>query len=450
VGSVIAFLITNYMITPMYTSTMDTFVNNYIKSDGTEQVPSITGSNIQAAINMVKSYSVMLNNEAFIKAISDDIGNELSASKLKGTIKVASVNDTDIMRISATTPDPQLSARVCESVAKIAPDWLKDITETGNVRPYGQASIAASPSSPNVTRNLLLGALLGLILPAAMVIFFSLLDTTVKTEDEIKESYSLPTLGAVPSVKVDNELVKRAKGRRTAAIYNATRIGEKTPFAITEAYKTIRTNLVFSLGTYDKKVIEITSSTPEEFKSTTTANLAITISQTGAKTLLIDADMRKPVQHKIFKLDNARGLSSVLVGINELSESVKQSAMPNLDVLTSGPTPPNPSELLGSKNMEILLEALAKYYDYVIIDTPPVNVVTDSLILSKYTTGLLMTVRQNFTKHENLSSAVSAIETANANLLGVVMVDTHLTSRGYKYKGYKYYRSNTTVDDETE
>ena len=222
------------------------------------------------------------------------------------------------------------------------------------------------------------------------------------------------------------------------------RLSEKTPFQIREAYKAIRTNLIFALGTSDKKIIEISSSSPEEYKSTTTANLAIAMSQTGAKVLLIDADMRKPVQHKIFRQDNSKGLSKVLAGLEELGDCIKQNVLPNLDVFTAGPTPPNPSELLGSKNMEVLLDALEKYYDIIFIDTPPVNVVTDALSMSKYTSGVLLLVRQGKTQYRDIEESVEAVRTTN--LLGTIFVDTNEDKRrygrryghGYKY-GYGYY-----------
>lgn len=147
------------------------------------------------------------------------------------------------------------------------------------------------------------------------------------------------------------------------------KLTSKTPFAITEAYKVLRTNLQFALAAQEGKAVVISSPTPGDGKSTTAANVAITLAQTSAKVLLVDADLRKSTQHKIFQIDNSHGLSRLLVGFETLGESLKRDVEPGLDILTSGPLPPNPSELIGSSNMTTLIEKMNSYYDYIIIDS---------------------------------------------------------------------------------
>lgn len=218
------------------------------------------------------------------------------------------------------------------------------------------------------------------------------------------------------------------------------KLDKNTPFAVTEAYKTVRTNVIFSLAANNHKAFVVSSANAAEGKSTTSANLAITLAQTSARVLLIDADLRKPTQHKIFQVDNRHGLSNFLVGLESLADALHANVEPKLDLLTSGPIPPNPSELLGSKNMGILLEKLEEHYDYIVIDSPPVNVVADALVISAKTAGVVLVAKHCSTTYDDVGSAVDAIRFANSNILGVIFNDMLDTNNGMYYKGYKKYR----------
>ena len=189
-------------------------------------------------------------------------------------------------------------------------------------------------------------------------------------------------------------------------------LGKTSPFAITEAYKTMRTNLSFALADAKNKRVVITSSLPNEGKSTTATNIAITLAQTGKKTLLIDADMRKPTQYKIFRLTRGNGLSSLLGGFTKPENTIVEDVRENLDLITSGPIPPNPTELLSSSKMRELLEELNKTYEYIILDTPPINIVSDALALADICAGVVLVIRQNQTKHETLQKAIKSLEFA--------------------------------------
>lgn len=162
---------------------------------------------------------------------------------------------------------------------------------------------------------------------------------------------------------------------------NDVLLDDNVPFSVVEAYKMIRTNMMFVLSDSENKRVVISSALPNEGKTITAINLAIAFSQTGKKVLLIDADLRRPTVYQRLKINNNKGLSSILVGFCSLREAVRNIS-PNFDVLTSGAIPPNPSELLGGNNMSLLLDGLKDYYDYIIIDTPPINMVSDALVLT--------------------------------------------------------------------
>ncbi len=210
-------------------------------------------------------------------------------------------------------------------------------------------------------------------------------------------------------------------------------------FAVVEAYKAVRTNLMFSLSEHaGGKVVIITSSLPCEGKSTATLNVAVHIAKMGKKTLLIDADMRKPRLHQVLGSEEV-GLANYLGGFCEMKDIVTRNEMYDLDLIVCGTIPPNPSELLASGKMMALIEELKAQYDYILIDTPPINVVTDAVILSKLAHGVGIVIRERQTTHTELAKAIETLEFANAKILGLILNDSEGSRKGHKYRG-KYAR----------
>lgn len=196
---------------------------------------------------------------------------------------------------------------------------------------------------------------------------------------------------------------------------------EDTNFNIKEAYKAARTNVMFSVPGEGCKKVVITSSYPAEGKTTASTNLSITFAQTGNRVLLIDCDMRKPKIHKAFNLVGDKGLSNVLGGFCGLSEVMQKTAYENLSVISAGHIPPNPAELLASESMKKLLEELSSQFDYIFLDTPPVNVVTDATVLVPVTSGIIMVVRQAVTNQHDIQEALAKLELVEAKVLGFIL-----------------------------
>ena len=235
------------------------------------------------------------------------------------------------------------------------------------------------------------------------------------------------------------------KNKKETTTNTSTILNKRTSFTITEAYKSIRTNIIFSLAneTGCKKIL-VTSSEPGEGKSTTTLNLAITFAQTGAKVLVIDCDLRKPRLHRYIGTDRKNGLSDLLIGLVDVKQAIYHHDEYNLDCITAGQIPPNPVELLSSRAMQSLMDYLSDKYDYIFIDTPPVTLVTDACSMAKFVSGYVVVVRQNYTIHELLEKTRSSIEFAEGKLLGYVVNDTKPTvgigygKYGYSRYGYRY------------
>ncbi|MBX4270570.1 CpsD/CapB family tyrosine-protein kinase [Clostridium estertheticum] len=212
---------------------------------------------------------------------------------------------------------------------------------------------------------------------------------------------------------------------------------------MSESYRTLRTNIQFS--SFDKKIktLLLTSSGPGEGKTTTSSNLAMVMAQGGNKTLLIDCDQRKPQVHKVFGFSNEKGLSNMLVSDEDDGEvnknvGIHETVQPNLHVLTSGTRPPNPAELLGSAKMKNFIEELKKTYDYIILDTPPIILVTDAQILAQYTDGCLLVVSSGEAERDAAIKAKGLLEKVSAKILGIVLNKVDIKRKGYYNYQYEY------------
>ena len=234
---------------------------------------------------------------------------------------------------------------------------------------------------------------------------------------------------------------KQSKSQRFTSISDRRkRIGPKLGFGASEAYKLLRTNLIFSMADEAEcKVIGVTSALRGEGKSTSSINLAYSLAEGGKHVLLLEADMRIPVLAAILRLNEKPGLSHVLAGISPLNDAVRESTMhPGLFVLTAGEIPPNPAELLSSARMEQVIAALVPAFEYIIVDLPPVNAVSDGLAVSKLLTGMVVVVRQNYCDQASLAEAMRRMELLEVKLLGFVLNAAETTEKRYKKYGYKY------------
>ncbi len=230
---------------------------------------------------------------------------------------------------------------------------------------------------------------------------------------------------------------KNKKQFRESAAGRYTLINDNTAFHVKEAYKAMRTNLMFSATEPGCKVIGVTSAAPGEGKSTTVINLAITFSQTGNRVLLIDADMRRPNIKRILNAKESMGLSDVLARLADMGDVITPSEHNGLDILFSGNVPPNPVELLASEAMDTLIEELKPGYDYIFIDTPPINVVTDATVITRLLDGIIIIAREGVSRKDEVGEAINKLKFVNAKILGLVLNDKVYQSKGGRY--YSHY-----------
>jgi len=217
-------------------------------------------------------------------------------------------------------------------------------------------------------------------------------------------------------------------------------LDKETNFSIIESYKTARLNMMFSKAAGSKKAFVFSSCLSSEGKTTTCINMAIAFAETDAKVLLIDADLRKSNVHKIFEVENEKGLSTILGNLSGFKESVVPSKIKNLDILPAGPTPPNPIELLATEKMAKLIKEAEGIYDYIMIDTPPINIVSDALHLNNHTAGIIFVLYEGITSHFDIKKALKNIKLTEGKVLGFIKVGCKPLRSKYYYKEYYEYK----------
>lgn len=331
----------------------------------------------------------------------------------------------------------QILKRETETNRELYNSLLQRLKETGisasltasNIQILDRAEVPRSPYKPNKKMNLLLAIITGLFGGIGLAFFVEYLDSTVKTPDDVEKRVLLPSLGLVPNfAKHGSKNIKLI-----------TLEDKKSP--LSEAYRSIGTYIQFSTAVKPPRTILITSPRQGEGKTTTALNTAISLANSYGKGIIVDADLRRPSLHKLFDLDNSKGLSALLTGNIEFNDSnfIQKTKVPNLDIITSGIIPPNPSELLTSYKMRDLISELLQLYSFIVLDSPPVLGLSDSLILNTLTDGVIMVVRAGNTPREAAIKAKKLLLGVNARILGVVL--NGIMEADLKYSAYSYYYS---------
>lgn len=317
---------------------------------------------------------------------------------------------------------------IYETLVKRAKETgVSEQLESTNIRVVDPAEVPEVPVRPNKKNNIILACIVGLMLGISAAFFVEYIDNTIKDPDDVNAYIQLPFLGYVPSAR------KEAKTESEIDLI----VHQKPHSIISEAYRSIRTSILFAFADKPSKAILITSSNPQEGKTSAAINLGITMASTGEKILLVDADMRCSRLHKSFNQQKESGLSDYLVGSIGLDAAIKPTKIENLSLLTAGSTPPNPAELLHSGKMKAFLEDVKKRFDRVIIDAPPVLTVTDAAILANITDGVIMLVRCGMVPIEIVLRAKQKLQDAKANILGVLLNNVDYGKESYYY--YYYY-----------
>jgi polysaccharide biosynthesis transport protein len=312
---------------------------------------------------------------------------------------------------------------------------LESELKATNIRVVEKAEVPRAPVLPNRTKNYQMALVVGLALGLGLCFLFEHLDNTFKTPDDIKQQLGLPFLGMVPDVTV------RTNGPTPQ---RASPLILRSPkSAVAEAYRVLRTNLIFTSAEQTGRILAISSANPGEGKTTTVANLAASLAINGSRVLAVDADLRRPTMHQHFGLAKTPGLSDLIVGKCRPSEAIHKTQFGSLQVLPCGYVPPNPTELLGSASLREILAALRTHYDWVLIDTPPVLAMADTAVLCPLVDGIALVVGAESSSRPAVQRAVDQIHSVNGRLIGVILNKVNFERNSYYYGQYygEYYRS---------
>lgn len=459
VGALILSAYTVFAVGKQYTTSAKLYV--HVENRNSVSPGTIDASDINLAKTLVNTYIEILKSTTVLNPVIeslDEIYDGITPELIKSWFNGESLNGTETFQITITTDDPSLSYDVMTAILEVAPERIKSVIGASEVSIIEEPVYPESYSWP-LARNTAIGAVVGLILSAAVCVLISFLDTFVYTREDLTESFKLPVVGAIPLMK-DHEELQRIHGRRTLIQRlmgkNPTTdersfkteknmiINSATPFSVTEAYRMARTNILYlPSSTSGCPKFAFTSSFAMEGKTISTINLAITMAQNGKKVLLIDADMRKPRIAKNLGIKAESGLSEFLAKLTG-TVTVSRSSIDNFYVITSGKATLNSSELLASDRMKQLISQLENEFDYIFIDTPPMNLVTDASVIADLVDGYFVVAFSGFSDKNAVADALESLSQVHANVIGFILngVDPKSSYGRYgKYGKYGNYRS---------
>ncbi len=424
-----------WQTTPQYASTASLFVS----TSPSDAADAYQGNLF--ATQRVNSYANLARKRNLAEKVADNLGGDLSPAQLQSQVTTQVDPDTVILSLTATDPDPVQARDIAQAYAEAlseevtrleTPDGRDDALINASI--VDNARVSESAVSPQPVRNLGLAVVLGLLLGLGLAVVRELLDTSIGSAEDVAEVTTTPILGRI---NADSAAAKQDPAEALSG-----------PTAWSESFRVLRTNMQYVEVDHEQKVFVVSSSLPGEGKTTTAANLAITLALTNPRVVLVECDLRRPMIAARLGLDDSVGTTNVLVGKVSSTDALQQYADTGLRVLASGPIPPNPSELLQSQAMEKLLGELRSDFDIVILDAPPLLPVTDAALLAAQADGALIVVRHSKTTRDQLAHAVERLEAVDAKAIGVVInlappgKAGRQTGYGYGY-GYGHYTQST-------
>lgn len=406
--------------TPQYRSTGQVYVS---VQPGAPDVSDLAQGN-NAAQQKVNSYVQVIRSASVLQPVIDELRLDTTATELARKVVSTTTVDSVLLNISVTDEDPEEAARI---TAAVISSFSRVVTENLEKPTDGGASLVRietvqpplapeEPSSPDLVQYVTLGLAFGLALGVGGALVRQTLDSKVRTRDDIARVTSVPVLGTIgfDATATTSPLVVHSDPRSPRA----------------ESFRSLRTNIQFVEADAQRRSFTITSALPSEGKSTTAANLAITMAESGASVVLVDADLRRPRIAQLMGIEGAAGLSDLLIGRTELDDVTIPWGHGNLSVLPAGQIPPNPSELLGSDAMLALIDQLTTEFDFAIFDAPPLLPVTDAAVLSRLTSGAVVISSVRRVSQKQLAAALDALRSIGSKTLGIVMTMVPTKDRG--------------------
>jgi len=411
--------------TPMYHSTARVFIS----TDDTNPASAFYASAF--GTQRVQSYADLATSGQVMNEVIKRLDLNLTPAQLASKVSATVATNTVLITLEVKDPSARVAQQLTRALSTEFTSYLAEVeTPTGKdsapvkATVTDEATFDGTAVSPDTVLNIAIGAILGLIIGAALAVVRDLLDTTIKTPHDIETAAHAAVMTHVAyDPSLENSPLLTDAGTESARA---------------EAFRVLRTNLQFLDLDNPPRSLVVTSAVPNEGKTTTATNLAIALAQAGKQVLLVDGDLRRPQVAKRLHLETSVGLTTVLVGRSDVASSVQVHHDSGVHVLSSGPIPPNPTEVLQSQAMRHLVARLQSSYEYVIIDAPPLLPVADASIMSTDTDGSILVTRHAKTTKEQLRQAANRIEQVGGRLFGVVVNMSPRRKRGYDGYGYGY------------
>jgi capsular exopolysaccharide synthesis family protein len=406
-----------------------------------QQNPTVVQLNdLQTSERLANTFTKVVTLRPVLERAISDSGLDLTPGQLEQRLRITNPETTQLLEIQASAGTPEAARDTANAVADAFIAYTSETelaAQTGAVTVLERAEAPGAPVSPRKTLNAVLGGILALIVAAGVILLLEYLDDTVKSAEQILDVSGLPTLGHVEQF---------SRGKQPM---EALQAANKPQSSVAEEYRSTRTNLAYALELAQSgKLLLVTSAGSGEGKTTTVGNLAVVFGLAGHSVAVVDADLRRPMLHRIFGLRNSTGLTNLLLSPDvSLDQALQRSAHPNVSVLTSGPLPPNPSELLGSSRMAEVMDALRERFDIVFVDSPPSLVVTDPTVLATLADAVALVVRAGATRTGALRATVQELAQSGRPIMGAVLNRTRRGDRYYYYGGRKPYYGSRDEED---
>jgi receptor protein-tyrosine kinase len=379
---------------------------------------------------LLKTYVEIIKSRSIAQQAIANSGLDVSPGVVQSGLTATSILDTQVIEVRYAGPDPARAQRIANAVADAFVAQIEQIESAGTpavqVSVLDRAGTPGSPISPNPTRNLTVAILMGLIAGIGVAFLIDQLDVSIKHRDEI-EALGFPVLGAIPRLDFKGQTVHLERDLQGPG---------------GEAFRMVRTSIGFVNLETPVRTLLVSSPMAQEGKTTTSLNLAAAYAVGGLRTILVEADLRRPSLHRVFGMIGTRGLTTAIVGDVPLNDAILHTDMRNLSVLMAGAIPPNPLELLGSDQMTELLSRLQRSFDVVIIDSPPLVPVADPSALAGRCDGVLVVARAGKTDRRRLAQASQVVQRAGGNILGVILNDVRFKDSPGSYDYYYGYTSD--------
>ncbi len=397
---------------------------DYINDNGI----NLSTSDISQANGLLSSYMQILKSDGFLKSVIEEAELDplyYTPARLRSCISSSAVSGTAVFKVTVRDPNPYAAMTIANTIGQLAPEKIISVVKSGGIEILDEAVLPTTPyESTSVFLMIAIGCVAGGVLSALFFIYRGLMNTTYRRLYEVEDMFNIPVLGMVPQITD-----KKENGEPDVLLR------DDSSFILREAYNDIRTNLLFMGKGQDCPVFAVTGADYSEGKTTNAINIATIFAMMGKHTLLIDADLRNGNIAQEYGLDSKKGLSEYLAGI-EKTMNIRKNVSDNLDLITTGAFPPNPTDLLISDKWKEMVEGLKADYDVIIIDTPSIGVVADGVELVNVATAFIVVIRESVTRFEREELIIRRLEAVDANICGFIYNGISVKSEDYNHKEY--------------